>query len=71
MARNVWTREKEDFIEKNISSMSLKELAKHFDVSQNSIQKKISSMGIKLKVAHGEYWSEEEDTIIQKHFIEY
>ena len=69
MARNVWTREKEDFIEKNISSMSLKELAKHFDVSQNSIQKKISSMGIKLKVAHGEYWSEEEDTIIQKHFM--
>lgn len=66
--RKKWSDEEVKFILKNLSSMSVTELAEHFDVPYQKIVDKIHKMGLKAKEASGVLWKASEDAMILKHF---
>lgn len=67
MSRKTWSNDDIDFLTNNLEHLSIESLAKHFDVSYNSIAHKISKLGLKKK-SFGFYWTNNEDSIIKQHF---
>ena len=66
--RKTWTQEKIDFIKENLSTMSVKELAKYFNVSYSAMTSIIHNNGLSAKKAHNISWSKDDDALLKKHF---
>ena len=66
--RKTWTQEKINFIKENLSTMSVKELAKYFNVSYSAMTSIIHNNGLSAKKAHGISWSKDDDELLTKHF---
>ncbi|WP_294188847.1 hypothetical protein [uncultured Clostridium sp.] len=66
--RKIWNEEEMQFIRINIASMSIKEMAEHFNIIYEKMNDKINKMGLNRKQASGELWKKEDDEILANHF---
>ena len=66
--RKKWSKEEEDFIRNNISSMSINDFVKYFDTEYAKIIDKIHKMGLNSKKSRNIIWSKEEDMLLSNHF---
>lgn len=66
--RKIWSPDEENFIRNNISSITPKEFAAHFDVSYTKIIDKIHKMGLNSKKARNIIWSQKDDQLLSEHF---
>lgn len=66
--RKIWTNKEVEFIKLNLSSMSLKDMAKELNVDYNKLVDKTHKLGLNSKKAKGEFWKESEDELLKLHF---
>ena len=63
-----WSKDEEEFIRNNLSSMTISDFSEHFNVPKPKIIDKIHKMGLNSRKALGIEWSSDEDNLLRQHF---
>lgn len=66
--RKIWTSEEVSYLKANISSLSISDLANHFDVPYEKVVDKVHKLGLNSKKARGVVWTEQQNEYLKTHF---
>lgn len=68
MSRFIWTEERFKILEQNYGHKPIKEIAEELGTTYAKVVDKASKSGLNAKKISGEMWTEEEDSLLRKHF---